>query len=121
VTRLAAIAQRCTAAWRALVDVLADAGAPVTTAAIAELDTSLTTSSTYRNLTVLKEARIVRRLVTSAERASFELAEELTEHHHHMIGSSLRLGARRHPARCARARDRPRARLLGEAQQLRRA
>jgi Fur family ferric uptake transcriptional regulator len=87
-SRLEAVAQRYTTARRALVDVLADAAAPITTAAIAERNRSLTTSSTYRNLAVLEEAGIVRRLVTSAEHASFELAEDLTEHHHHMICSS---------------------------------
>jgi Fur family ferric uptake transcriptional regulator len=86
--RLESMAQRYTTARRALIDVLVDAGAPITIAAIAERDRSLTTSSTYRNLAVMEEAGIVRRLVTSAEHASFELAEDLTEHHHHMICSS---------------------------------
>jgi len=54
-------------------------------------DKSLTTSSTYRNLAVMEEAGVVRRLVTSSEHASFELAEDLTEHHHHLICSSCGL------------------------------
>lgn len=86
--RLEAVGQRYTTGRRALIDVLADARAPITTAAIAERDKTLTTSSTYRNLAVMEEAGIVRRLITSAEHASFELAEDLTEHHHHMICSS---------------------------------
>ncbi|HKY14740.1 MAG TPA: transcriptional repressor, partial [Microthrixaceae bacterium] len=42
-------------------------------------------SSAYRNLAELISADVVHRIVTSDEHARFELAEELTEHHHHLI------------------------------------
>ncbi len=55
-------------------------------------------SSVYRNLTVLEEAGLVQRVASSDEWARFELAEDLTEHHHHQICTGVRSGARRHPA-----------------------
>jgi Fe2+ or Zn2+ uptake regulation protein len=42
-------------------------------------------SSVYRNLTVLAEAGVVRRVVGTDEHARFELAEDLAEHHHHLL------------------------------------
>ena len=45
-------------------------------------------SSAYRNLALLEEAGIVRRIVGDGEFARYELAEDLTEHHHHLICSS---------------------------------
>lgn len=45
-------------------------------------------SSVYRNLSVLEHAGVVRRVITEGEFARFELAEELTEHHHHLICSN---------------------------------
>ena len=83
--RLAAQGQRYTRNRRALVDLLVDAGNPVSLPELLERDRSLSQSSTYRNLAVLEEAGAVRRLVTGAEHARFELAEDLTEHHHHMV------------------------------------
>lgn len=83
--RLAAQGQRYTRNRRALVDLLVGAGNPVSLPELLERDRSLSQSSTYRNLAVLEEAGAVRRLVTGAEHARFELAEDLTEHHHHMV------------------------------------
>jgi Fe2+ or Zn2+ uptake regulation protein len=37
---------------------------------------------------VLERAGVVHRIVTSDEFARYELAEDLTEHHHHLICSS---------------------------------
>jgi Fe2+ or Zn2+ uptake regulation protein len=45
----------------------------------------LAQSSAYRSLAVLAEAGVVRRLVHVGDHALFELAEHLTEHHHHLI------------------------------------
>ena len=45
----------------------------------------LSQSSAYRNLSIMEEAGIVRRLVHGAEHAHYELAEDLTQHHHHLI------------------------------------
>ena len=83
--RLRGLNQRYTAARRTLIDILADADGPLTTAAIGERDGDLALSSTYRNLSLLEQAGLVRRVITSAEHASYELAEELTEHHHHLL------------------------------------
>jgi len=52
------------------------------------LDHELAQSSAYRNLAVLEEVGVVARIVTSGDHASFELAEDLTEHHHHIVCSS---------------------------------
>jgi Fe2+ or Zn2+ uptake regulation protein len=41
----------------------------------------------YRNLAVLERVGIVHRIVTADEFARYELAEDLTEHHHHLICS----------------------------------
>jgi Fe2+ or Zn2+ uptake regulation protein len=42
-------------------------------------------SSAYRNLAVLENAGIVRRIVTHDDFYRYELAEELTGHHHHLV------------------------------------
>ena len=55
----------------------------------------------YRNLVVLEQAGVVHRIVTDDEFARFELAEDLTGHHHHLI-CALRAGRGR--ARVGRAR-----------------
>ena len=39
----------------------------------------------YRNLAVLERAGVVHRIVTTDEFARYELAEDLTEHHHHHL------------------------------------
>ena len=45
-----------------------------------------TQSSAYRNLQLLEHAGVVHRIVTNAEFARYELAEDLTgDHHHHLI------------------------------------
>ena len=48
----------------------------------------LAQSSAYRNLAVLERAGVVHRIVTSDEFARYELAEDLTHHHHHLICST---------------------------------
>jgi Fur family transcriptional regulator, ferric uptake regulator len=84
-TRLKADGQRYTESRRQLVEVLAGAGQPLTIPDILERATGLPQSSVYRNLAVLERAGVVQRLVTTDEWARFELAEDLTEHHHHLI------------------------------------
>lgn len=59
--------------------------APATLPSLLVHAPSLAQSSGYRNLAVLEEAGVVRRLVHGAEHAYYELAEVLTEHHHHLI------------------------------------
>ena len=48
-------------------------------------DPTLAQSSAYRSLAVLVDAGVVRRLVHGGDHAHYELAEHLTEHHHHLI------------------------------------
>lgn len=77
--------QRYTANRRSLVDALAAAGGPITVVDLLVSIDGMAQSSAYRNLAVLEEAGVVRRLVTDDDTARFELAEHLTGHHHHLI------------------------------------
>ena len=86
--RLRTDGQRYTTGRRALVTLLDEATRPLTIAELLELDRSLAQSSAYRNLAVLERGGVVHRLVTTDEFARFELAEDLTEHHHHLICSA---------------------------------
>jgi Fe2+ or Zn2+ uptake regulation protein len=83
--KLDAAEQRYTSRRRALVDLLADAGRPVSIADIARLGPNLPRSSAYRNLVDLEAAGVVRRVAANDEFARYELAEDLTEHHHHLV------------------------------------
>jgi Fur family transcriptional regulator, ferric uptake regulator len=80
--------QRHTPQRRALVDVLLRADAPLTLPQLLERATGLAQSSAYRNLAVLERAGVVHRIVTTGDHACWELAEDLTEHHHHLICNS---------------------------------
>jgi Fe2+ or Zn2+ uptake regulation protein len=87
--RLAHVDQRFTRKREALVAVLAAAGRPLTIPEISQHDAELAASSIYRNLTVLEQVGVVRRLLTAGDFAHYELAEDLTErHHHHLVCSS---------------------------------
>ena len=86
--RLRAHDQRYTRCRRGLVDVLATAEAPLSIPQLRDHDRSLAQSSAYRNLAVLERAGVVHRIVAADEFARYELAEDLTEHHHHLICAS---------------------------------
>lgn len=86
--RLRADGQRYTDNRRQLVALLADVEAPVTIPEILDRRPDLAQSSVYRNLSVLERAGVVQRIVTNDEWARYELAETLTEHHHHVICST---------------------------------
>jgi len=58
---------------------------PLTIAEILRTNKALAMSSAYRNLAILEQAGVVHRIVTRDEFARYELAEDLTEHHHHLI------------------------------------
>jgi Fur family transcriptional regulator, ferric uptake regulator len=78
--------QRYTRARQRLVEVLADTTFPLTLPEIIERDRSLAQSSAYRNLVVLDRAGVVQKVVATGEWYRFELAEGLTDrHHHHFI------------------------------------
>jgi Fe2+ or Zn2+ uptake regulation protein len=80
--------QRYTTQRRALVDLLATVDQPLTIPQLLERQPGLAQSSAYRNLAVLERAAVVHRIVTSDEFARYELAEDLTHHHHHLICST---------------------------------
>jgi len=64
---------------------LASTEGPVTLPEIIDLAPDLAQSSAYRSLAVMEQVGVVRRLVHSSDHARYELAEDLTEHHHHLI------------------------------------
>jgi Fe2+ or Zn2+ uptake regulation protein len=86
--RLSADGQRYTTRRRALVELLAEIDQPLTIPQLLERRRELAQSSVYRNLAVLEAAGVVHRIVTNDEFARYELAEDLTGHHHHLICSS---------------------------------
>lgn len=83
---LAQADQRYTRGRRSLVALLAAAGRPLTMPEILELGDALPQSSVYRNLDVLEQLGLVRKVaVAGAEHARYELSEPLLGHHHHLI------------------------------------
>lgn len=87
-SRLRRAEQRFTPNREALCVVLAHSARPMTIPDIVAADPSLAVSSVYRNLTSLEEIGVVHRVVTNGEYAHYELAEGLTEHHHHLVCSN---------------------------------
>jgi Fe2+ or Zn2+ uptake regulation protein len=83
-TRLQHDGQRYTASRRRLVDVLLQAGRPLSVPEVLAADPQLPVSSAYRNLVVLEEAGAVGRMPAS-DGARYELAEGLLAHHHHLV------------------------------------
>jgi Fe2+ or Zn2+ uptake regulation protein len=83
--RLRLVDQRYTSGRRAIVDLLIHAGHPVSISDIAEKRPDIPRSSAYRHLVDLQQAGVVRRIAANDEFARFELAEDLTEHHHHLL------------------------------------
>ena len=86
--RLRSDGLRYTTSRRAVVQILAASDRPLTIPEILELDRSLAQSSAYRNLTELIGAGVVHRIVAGDEYSHFELAEDLTSHHHHLVCTS---------------------------------
>lgn len=86
--RLRRTRQRYTSGRRQLVELLGSAGRPLTIPELREAGAAQSQSSVYRNLAILEQCGVVRRLVSHDEVARFELAEDLTEHHHHLVCSS---------------------------------
>lgn len=83
--RLRSVDQRYTSGRRAIVDLLVAVGHPVSIGDIAEHRPDIPRSSAYRHLVDLQLAGVVRRIAANDEFARFELAEDLTEHHHHLL------------------------------------
>lgn len=83
--RLRRIDQRYTSGRRAIIELLAAERRPVSIGDIADRLPELPRSSAYRHLVDLQSAGVVRRVAANDEFARFELAEDLTEHHHHLV------------------------------------
>lgn len=86
--RLRRVGQRYTSQRRVLVDVLEASAMPLTLPQLLDRAEGLAQSSAYRNLAVLERADVVHRIVTTSDHSCWELAEDLTEHHHHLICDS---------------------------------
>ena len=86
--RVAAVDQRYTASRRALVQALLEADRPLTMPEVLTGATGMPQSSAYRNLTVLCDAGVARRLPGMDDLGRFELAEDLAGHHHHVLCNS---------------------------------
>lgn len=87
-SRLVGSRQRYTSGRRDLVDVLADVSRPMTIDELRAEGARQSQSSLYRNLGVLERCEVVRRLPSLDDVARFELAEDFTEHHHHVVCAS---------------------------------
>lgn len=85
--RLAGTDQRYTASRRSLIEALSAAGRPLTIPEILDQAPEVPQSSAYRNVTALIEAGVVRRVAGTDDHGRFELAEELSSHHHHLVCS----------------------------------
>ena len=85
--RLREVGQRYSAGRRELVDVLGASSGPLTIDAIRR-ERGLPLSSVYRNLAAWEDAGVVRRVPGHDDTAHYELAEELAEHHHHLLCTS---------------------------------
>ncbi len=83
--RLAQLDQRYTRLRRALVESMARAGRPLTIPELLGSNPGLSQSSAYRNVTALIEAGAARRVSGTGDHGRFELAEELSGHHHHLV------------------------------------
>jgi Fe2+ or Zn2+ uptake regulation protein len=92
--RLRTAGQRYTGQRRRLVAILAGSRSPLSIPDILRGRRGLPQSSVYRNLSDLVDAGVVRRIMTGEDFGRYELAEDLTGHHHHVICSS-----------CGRTRD----------------
>src|SRR3984957_10469747 len=86
--RLRRVELRYTSGRRGLGGPLIASGRPLSIADIADSLPELPRSSAYRHLVDLQTAGVVRRIAASDEFARFELAEDLTEHHHHLLCTS---------------------------------
>jgi Fur family ferric uptake transcriptional regulator len=86
--RLARVGQRYTANRRALVQELLSARRPLAMGDLTAGKRALPQSSAYRNLAVLEQAGVIRKVLAEGDYARFELDEGLTEHHHHLVCSN---------------------------------
>lgn len=86
--RLAVDGQRYTTNRRAIVDILGATHRPLSLAEVLTEGSGLAQSSVYRNLVVLERAGVVARVAAADDFTRYELAEDLTQHHHHLLCTS---------------------------------
>lgn len=79
--------QRYTLGRQQLVELLLEVDRPVTIPELIELGAHQSQSSLYRNLAIMEQAGAVRRISSVDDVARYELDEELTGHHHHLVCS----------------------------------
>jgi Fe2+ or Zn2+ uptake regulation protein len=114
--RVRTTGQRYTEQRRRLVEILARAGSPVSIPEILRGRRDLAQSSVYRNLAVLEQSGVVRRVHADDEYSRYELTETLTGHHHHLICSNCgRVEDVTFPPGFERSLDRTLDRLAREA------
>lgn len=82
--RLADRSGRYTGARRDLIQLLVEAGQPLTVDEIVVRAPRQRPSSVYRNLAVFEAEGVVRRMAGVGDLARFELTEALVGHHHHL-------------------------------------
>jgi Fur family transcriptional regulator, ferric uptake regulator len=87
--RLEEIGQRYTSGRRQLVTALHEAGKPLSLPELLERLPGVPQSSAYRSLAVLMQAEALQKLASNDEFGRFELAEELTGHHHHHLSCQV--------------------------------
>jgi Fur family transcriptional regulator, ferric uptake regulator len=80
--------QRYTRGRRQLVELLLELGRPVTIGELLAQGATQSQSSLYRNLAILEQCGAVERLASTDDVARYELTEELSEHHHHVVCST---------------------------------
>jgi Fe2+ or Zn2+ uptake regulation protein len=83
--RLGRLEQRLTPTRRALIDAMWTSSRPLTIPELLSLNPEVPQSSAYRNMTTLIEAGVVRRVAGTDDHGRFELAEDLSGHHHHFV------------------------------------
>jgi Fe2+ or Zn2+ uptake regulation protein len=86
--QLRAAGQRYTASRRRLIELLANAGSPLSIVEVLGRAPGLPQSSLYRNLATLEQAGVVVRVGTGDDFARYELAEPISDHHHHLVCTS---------------------------------
>lgn len=77
--------QRYTTNRRTVVDILATTERPLTIPEMLNEQAGLAQSSVYRTLAVLEQAGVAKRLAGAGDFARYELADRLSDHHHHLI------------------------------------
>ena len=114
--RLAGVDQRYTPMRRVLVEALAAAGRPLSMPEILEAAPVLPQSSAYRNMTALIEVGVVRRVAGTDDHGRFELAEDLSGHHHHLVCATCGRSRTSTRPRASSRPSREAARAVAESQ-----